>query len=246
MFSLPAMKGSILMLAFSILVGVSAQVSALPLLSVEATPDRINGRLPGLVTVQVGISGLQDNTANTLLGAFQFDLLYDPTFLYFSSGAPGGFGTGLGNVHSGEANTNISFSDIGNFKVITFSEVSFLESDRATCVFCTEPYLEGLQPASFDLLTVSFHTLPQSDFPGGGLGNLVTYVVVRDIILSDSFGNELAVGRPIVFDSITFVPEPSSIALLIIGLLAFIWGNRGYGEIGEIGGEIGGGNRGGK
>jgi hypothetical protein len=192
---------------------------AIPIISVKATPDRLNGLLPANVTVDINISGIHTSDPNALLGGFQFDLTYDPNFLYLPAGRIG-FGTALGVVRNNlEA---IGFTDSSTPCTITpslctikFYEVSLLESSLL------EP---RQQSDTFKLATLVFASQPQnlSSFPdlgNIGLGNLFTHVSLKNIVLSDALGNSLGFAPSITSATITFVPEPTIFGLLVLGAI---------------------------
>lgn len=192
---------------------------ALPSLTLEASPHRVNGKLPGRTTLTVSVSGLKDGDPDRLLAAFHFELLYDPTFLQLGGG-PGGYGSALGSPALGQAIVSTTFSDAGSRKAIAFSEVSLLEADPSDCAFCAGPLLSSLQSDSFELVRLTMLTLPQAIFPGpNGTGNLTTFVVVRDIDFGNQRGDPIALQSRLASVSVTFVQEPPIWALLLGALL---------------------------
>ncbi|PHV06186.1 hypothetical protein CSQ96_17335 [Janthinobacterium sp. BJB412] len=52
----------------------------------------------GTLLLDINIDGLRSGGLNTELGAFQFDLLFDPALFQFVAGLPSAFGSGLGVV----------------------------------------------------------------------------------------------------------------------------------------------------
>lgn len=155
------------------------------------------------VDVDVVISGLGDYMPDSL-GVFDLDVTFDTTILSFTGYQLGPY---LGDTTFGEA-LDLSW---GEFipGVVNVAELSFLESDAFTCIFCIPPYLDDLQPSSFTLATLTFDTLALGTSP----------LELSIWSLGDSWGD------PLVADvingsigSIAAVPEPATFLLLGSGL----------------------------
>ena len=186
--------------------GLSGQVSAIPVISFEPQPPaRIN---PGQnFFLDVNISGLQSGGTNTLLGAFSLDVHYDPSLLQYLP-MSSLMGSALGDIDAGEA----IVGGTSGSGVFSFLELSLLEDSAATCIFCIGPYLEDLQGDSFKLATLAFYAPFDAIVSGPS-----TLFWMDNVVLSDALGNEiLQVSSPAISVPVS---EPSSFLLLGIGLI---------------------------
>ncbi|MYN19729.1 PEP-CTERM sorting domain-containing protein [Rugamonas sp. FT107W] len=164
---------------------------------------------PADVFFDVKIFGLQSGGTDTVLGAFSMDLHYDPTLFSFLALPPAGWGTGLGSVSLGQAVGHLDASTPG---LIHVSEVSLLDAASSCGAFCTDPLLDDLQGNSFRLLTVGLYAFNTA------YTSSTTTVSADNFVLADGAGDRLSPvnGRALL----TFqVPEPSTPALLAIGVL---------------------------
>lgn len=190
---------------------LASYTHAIPLMSVTTSTPVLHP--PQNLFIDVNISGLQSGGTNIQLGAFQFDLSYDPTMLVPYSVPPAGWGSALGNIGAGEAIGDYDASTPG---LIHVDELSLLETSAATCVFCTGPYLEDLQGDSFRLVTLGFDVLPTA---------AGTSLQFTNIAGSDGYGiRQTSLNLPITFD--LQVPLPGSVPLLIGGVLGMLAAHR--------------------
>ena len=165
------------------------------------------------VSLELVIAGLGD-FAPASLGDFDIDLSYDPAALSFSGITLGGF---LGDTALFEA-VDYSGGDLGG-GLVNLAEVSFLEPEAASCIFCVPPYLDAIQPDTFALATV--------DFLVDGLASGASTNVAIDTVhaLGDGFG--IALPLDATADAVIrrqasgTAPEPGSLVLLLAGLSAF-------------------------
>jgi hypothetical protein len=174
-------------------------------------PDVAKIHPPQNLLVDVVISGLQSGGTNTLLGAFDLTVQFDPNVLSLFTGAPSALGTGLGDPT--DPSQTVIGANIPASGTFNFFEVSLLEGSAATCIFCIGPYLEDLQSDTFSLATLAFFS------PGGSSSPAFTNILITDEILSDANGN--AIENPIIRNAAVAVPEPSSILLLMGGLAVY-------------------------
>lgn len=166
------------------------------------------------VSLDLVISGLGDFAPDSL-GDFDIDIGYDPVALSLTGFSLGPF---LGDIGLGEA-ADFSFGDLGG--VVNLAEVSLLEPDVATCIFCAVPFLDDIQPDSFALATLEFMV----DVLPAGTNTIVSIDTVN--ALGDGFGLPLTLDgtADAVIRNPVGVPEPSTLALLVIGL-AGLFGTR--------------------
>jgi hypothetical protein len=157
------------------------------------------------VSIAVVISGLSDMSAPSL-ATYDLDIGFDPTALHFLSVT---FTNYLGDPVLGEADTSFDDSVLGS---VSLFELSYLEADSVSCLFCIPPYLDESQPDSFTLATLTFDTL--------SLGE--SYLTLALNSLGDANGDELTAslsdGSITVIPSATVVPIPASLWLLASGL----------------------------
>ena len=195
----------------SVIFGLAAlalvgQAAALPTLSLlPASQTAVSG---DNVSLDLVIDGL-GNFAPDSLGDFDVDIGYDAAVLSFQSLILGPF---LGDVGLGEA-IDFSGGDLGG--LVNVAELSLLEPDALTCIFCISPFLDDIQPGSFTLATLNFHV----DALAPGSSTTVSISSVN--ILGDGFGNLLTLDSTndaVIRGPQISIPEPSILALLGLGL----------------------------
>ena len=185
---------------------LSGRAAATPTLSLIPDFQRIQPQQN--LFVNVVISGLQSGGTNTLLGAFDLTVQFDPNILQFL--APlSSVGTGLGDPT--DPSQTVVGGNIPSADTVNFFEVSLLEGSASTCFFCIGPYLADLQSDTFTLATLAFYA------PEGRSGR--SDISITDQTLSDANGNPIS--NPTIHDASVVVPEPSSLLLLMGGLAAF-------------------------
>lgn len=177
----------------------AGQASAVITISLDPSVDKIHSMEN--VFVDINVSGLQSGGVNTLLGAFDLDLLYDSSLFTPLLVPPAGFGVRLGDIFLGEAVGGIDTSTPG---VVNLFEVSLLSAAE----------LAVLQGDSFTLATLGF-------FANGVSSGPTTSFATANIVLSDDLGNSLTpVSNPGTSIS---VPEPITLALVSLGLVGLGW-----------------------
>lgn len=162
------------------------------------------------ISLNLVISGLNANGPDSL-GDFDIDIGFDTSALSFQGYS---LGVSLGDIGLSEA-FDFSFGDLGG-GTVNLAEVSFLEADASSCVFCLGPYLDDIQSGSFILATLDFKV------DSLAVGSSTTVFFDTVFALGDGFGNPLGI------DSLTnaainnpgiSVPEPTTLALMALGLI---------------------------
>jgi len=162
------------------------------------------------ISLNLVISGLSAGGPNSL-GDFDIDIGFDSNALSFQGYS---IGTSLGDINLFEAG-DFSSGDLGG-GIVNLAEISFLETDATSCVFCIGPYLDDIQLDSFTLATLEFKV----DTLAVGSSTTVFFATV--FALGDGFGNPLAIDNltnAIIQNPATSVPEPTTLALLALGLI---------------------------
>ncbi|MCP5056947.1 MAG: PEP-CTERM sorting domain-containing protein [bacterium] len=158
------------------------------------------------IVVQLWVSSLVDG-GPVSLGDFDLGIDFDHSVLSFSSYTLGG---SLGDLSGGQAlDFSLGVVAPGSVRI---AEVSLLEADVLSCVFCTGPYLDVIQPSSFLLAQLVFHQ--NGIVPGDQTSILVGQVFA----FGDGFGQALVVDS-IGGATITAVPEPGTFLLVALGLV---------------------------
>jgi hypothetical protein len=164
---------------------------------IDFVPSDQTVALGAAVGVDLVISGLGDFMAPSL-GAFDFDLAYDPAILSAQSVT---FTPLLGDGGLGQT---IQGVDLGIPGLVDLFIVSLL----------SQPELDSLQPESFVLATFVFDAI------GPGTSALT----LTQVLLGDALGSDLpavaGTGRITVLT--TQVPEPSLTGLLIVATLGLV------------------------
>ena len=170
------------------------------------------------VSLNLVIGGLGDLSSDSL-GDFDIDIGFDATALSFVGYDLGSF---LGDVSLFEA-VDYSYGLVAD-GIINLAEVSLLEADATSCIFCIAPYLDDIQPDQFVLATLDFQveTLP----PGTD-----TIVSIDNVYaLGDGFGAPLLVDSTadavISNPAAVSVSEPSTLALMGLGMASISFRRR--------------------
>lgn len=189
-------------LAAVLLLHWATSASALDLSFAPATASRVVGQSIG---IDIVVSGLNGSTPNLAVTDYDLDINFNPGVLSFDSFS---FGTRLGSADD-DFPSFTDFTVVGD--VIDLAEVSFLDYTS----------LRTLQGNSFVLGTMSFTAL------AAGVSNFS--FVVNSLATLDVIQAEGQIIPDNVFASATLgtaeitvsnVPEPSSLLLLLLGLAA--------------------------
>ncbi|MEZ5504346.1 MAG: cohesin domain-containing protein [Halioglobus sp.] len=162
------------------------------------------------VSIELHVSGLGEGTPPLFVGGFDMDIMFDPAVLSFLG--PYTLGAGLGDPLLGEA-LDLGLGDLGA-GVINIAELSLLENDSSSCLFCSSPYLQDLQGVSILLATLDFRVdvLP--------LGSMTLVDIGIIYGLSDGIGAPLDYTvRNAQIENVESVPAPPTLALIALGLL---------------------------
>ncbi len=171
-------------------------------ITLDANPDTIAGNDDVFVDINL-------SNQDTLIGAFDLKLTYDPSVFVPLFIPSAGFGPGLRDIFLGEAVGGIDTSTSGSIELF---EVSLL--------FDFE--LDALQrDLSGDLMDLTLATVGFFRFDTA-TGAPSTTIAVSDIILSDEEGNsagDAADASVTITIDPPDVPEPAAYLLLLVGLL---------------------------
>lgn len=173
------------------------------------------------ISLDLVIDGLSASGPDSL-GTFDINIAFDPGALSLTGFALDSF---LGDLALGEA-LDLSLGDLGG-GVVNVAEVSLLETDAPTCIFCIPPFLDDIQPASFRLANFMFavDVLTPGSF---------TTVSITSSVIGDGFGMALpldATFGAVISNPQGAVPEPGAFLLLVTGLFALIILRKGRLEI---------------
>lgn len=183
----------------------AAPAAAIPTITLATIPaGTVRPNSPMLLDIWV--AGMQDGGAQTLLGAFAMDIVFDNRLSFLPGGSA--FQGALGDVFDGQAIVGI-VPPLPGAGRLSLYEVSLLEGRAADCIFCVAPYLEQLQSERFRLATLAF-------FVPSSAGESTLRFSADNIVLSDHAGAELAVGptSPVVVS----VDAPGTLALAALAL----------------------------
>lgn len=193
-----------------------ATLPGLPALAspvISLLPDITTVHPPGNVYLDVVVSGLHSGGTDTLLGAFDLTLVYNPSAVQLILPGPSHLGSGLGDA-ADPSQTLVGGDDsvAGQFR---FFEVSLLEASPSDCVFCSGPYLADLQGDSFSLATLVFYAPPDSSASGA----FTTFRLI-DATLGDAAGNAITDFGIRNASVDVHMPEPSGVFLVATALFA--------------------------
>lgn len=205
------MKKVFLRLTAAAVLGLT--LSSAQAVSISLQPSVTNADPGDSVSLDLVVSGLGDGTAPSV-GDFDINVGFDTAALSFDGYS---LGAGLGNIGLGEA-FDFSGGDLGG-GLINLSEVSFLENDANTCIFCVAPFLEDLQGDSLVLATLQFSVdvLPE--------GSSTVVSIANVLALGDGFGialNVTDVNNATIRNPGMAVPEPGVLLLFGVGLVALV------------------------
>lgn len=199
-----------------VVANLAASLPTAHALTISVAPSSGTIDVGGNVIADLVISGLGSGVAASTVGAFDVNIAFNPAIVSLNSVT---FGALLGNPAFGEAITAFDNSTPGTVNLFS---VSLLEASGSTCTFCLPPYLDALQPSTFVLATLSFAGLSQ--------GTSALSILVN--ALGDGDGNDVATGlitsdgTVTVRATSTAIPEPGSLALMLVGFVGWMVGKR--------------------
>ena len=175
---------------FGVLCAVLFSSSSTLAITLKFHPSQPLVSIGDSLDVDIVVSGLAGND----LAEFSLFVNYEETLLTFADYT---LGSELGDIASGDA-VDFSFGDLGG-GAIDLAELSWL-SDF------------GFQPEEFTLATLSFSVTKLES----------SSLVFSNVLLGDPFGGSLADIADISLESATLtpVPEPSTLLLVGLGLVA--------------------------
>ncbi len=195
-----------LLLQVALCVAVLA-VSSAQAVTLGLEPTSSNAGAGDLVSIDLVISGLSAGGPDSL-GDFDIDVAFDPSALSLAGFS---LGSGLGDLGLGEA-LDFSLGDIGG-GLVNLAEVSLLETDAGSCVFCIPPYLDDLQAGSFVLATLDFNVDVLA------VGDATSVSVATVFALGDGFGSALTLDGTTAAVIQNPIPEPGAAVVFAAGLL---------------------------
>ncbi|MER0203898.1 MAG: hypothetical protein DU480_08600 [Nitrosomonas sp.] len=151
--------------------------------------------LGNTAVIDIGISGLGDHSSPSL-GVFDLDILFDPAILGFNSVV-------FGDSALGDQLDLLGFGSITDVKTVSGSINLFeLSLDSAAD-------LDSMQSGEFVLARILFNSL--------SIGDSALQIVVND--LGDANGAAITAAVSDARITVSAIPEPDSIFLMISGLL---------------------------
>lgn len=169
------------------------------ILSVSPTTQLVS--IGSAVSIDVNVSGLGNGAAPSI-GTFDVLLTFNPSLLSYTSV---GWGSGLDVLSLGSLQ-----SETPGFGNVNLFELSF---DSATD-------LNALQPSAFRMFTVYFMAI------GAGTSDIVLGVNALGDADGGSITHQIGNGSVTVQDAGSAVPEPGTMGVVAIALLALCFGSR--------------------
>ena len=174
---------------------------------IELTPSDVISSTGEMVALDLRISGLGDFSALSL-GDYDINIAFDTSRLGLTGWTLSNM---LGDIGAFEA-ADFSFGDLGG-GLLNLSVVSLLSI----------PELNALQPGAFTLASIMFNVLDLEP------GNATTVSVERIFALGDQGGFPLRIddiNNATIRNPGMQVPEPGTLSLLGLGLIALGWRRR--------------------
>lgn len=163
--------------------------------AITITPVSQTVTLGNTAEIDIGISGLGDHSSPSL-GVFDLDVLFDPAVLGFNSVV-------FGDSVLGDQLDLLGFGSITDVKN-TSGSINLFELSLDS-----PADLDSLQPGAFILVRILFNSL--------SIGDSALQIVIND--LGDANGTAITAAVSDAKITVSAIPEPDSIFLLISGLL---------------------------
>ena len=194
------MKHHLIVIALAMLAGISTQAQAIDL-SFDPSAQTVGG-IGAPVSVDVRISGLGDD----ILTGFDLDVSFDDSILGFQSFS---FGTGLDTFGFGTINDVVDFGSTVNVFELSFDD----DAD-----------LHTFQPNDFVLGTFNFTALSL----GTSSLDVSSGLLAGELVFDPALGFEVpkSLSADVQSGSVTAVPEPGTLVLLLSGLVTLGWSRR--------------------
>ena len=173
-------------------------VSSALAVAITITPVSQTITLGNTAAIDIGISGLGDHSSPSL-GVFDLDILFNPAILSFNSVV-------FGDPILGDQLDLMGFGSLTDVKTVSGSINLFeLSLDSSAD-------LDSLQSGAFILARILFNSL--------SIGDSALQVVIND--LGDAKGAAITAAVSDANVTVSAIPEPNSIFLIISGLLAIL------------------------
>jgi hypothetical protein len=195
MYSFNGLKRSLTVLLFIGFLQTPAAHATL----ISLQPSALFATTGDSISLDLLVSGL-GNFSPPSVGAFDFSVGYDPGALSFASYTLGNY---LGNINLFEA-IDGSLGNLGN--AVDLAEVSLLSVND----------LDTLQPDGFILATLNFNVTSLA------AGAVTQFSVLPGLVLADANGDPLLLVTPPVSASVTGLPVPGTLFLLMASLFGWL------------------------
>ena len=194
-------------------------------ISLELVPSMDSVFVNDIFSIDLVVSGL-GNEAAPSVGSFDLNVAFDPLIFAYVDHSLGPY---LGDISLGEA---IDWSPTEPIfpGIINLNELSLLDAYPDSGPSYIPPYLDEMQPASFNLASLTFRALDPAD------GSLMQIQIDETLGqgVFDSLGyifDDIDASGESLIDVVKPVPEPATILLVMSGLTGLgIFGRKRFGK----------------